>query len=117
MQNVKFPEFNLGKLAGDGMRGGPRFPRVRIPTTSKMPCSFEQGAGAGDGMRTHSAPSAGSKPDKNKFAPTYVGALERETGFEPAISALARQRSTSEPLPHIKFLVRIKGLEPPRRRH
>ncbi len=47
--------------------------------------------------------------------------LERETGFEPAISALARQRSTTEPLPQTKFayilLVRIKGLEPPRRRH
>ena len=25
--------------------------------------------------------------------------LERETGFGPAISALARQRSTTEPLP------------------
>ena len=60
---------------------------------------------------------AGENPDRNKFAPTFVGALERETGFEPAISALARQRSTSEPLPHIKLLVRIKGLEPPRRRH
>ena len=71
----------------------------------------------GVGLCPRRAPSAGENPDRNKFAPTFVGALERETGFEPAISALARQRSTSEPLPHIKLLVRIKGLEPPRRRH
>ena len=40
--------------------------------------------------------------------------LERKTRFELATFALARRRSTTEPLPHV---VRAKGLEPSRHWH
>ena len=39
--------------------------------------------------------------------------MERTTGIEPATLALARRCSTAEPLP--QNMVRVKGLEPPRR--
>ena len=39
--------------------------------------------------------------------------MERKTGIEPATLALARRCSTAEPLP--QNMVRVKGLEPPRR--
>ena len=50
-----------------------------------------------------------------RSANPYRGdSLERETGFGPATFALARQRSTTEPLPHkIVSLVRPKRLELP----
>ncbi len=35
--------------------------------------------------------------------PLGYAAMERKTGFEPATFALARRRSTTEPLPHIRF--------------
>ena len=47
------------------------------------------------------------------YAPTI---LERETRFELATSTLARLRSTTELFPHLKIMVRMKGVEPPRRR-
>ena len=40
--------------------------------------------------------------------------LERKTGFEPATPTLARWCSTTELLPHIMKLMRVKGVEPPR---
>ena len=42
--------------------------------------------------------------------------LERETRFELATSTLARLRSTTELFPHLKIMVRMKGVEPPRQR-
>ncbi len=39
------------------------------------------------------------------------GYAERETGFEPATSTLARLHSTTELFPH---KMRAKGIEPPR---
>jgi hypothetical protein len=56
--------------------------------------------------------------------------MERKTGFEPATLALARRYSTTELFPHkydftvllyryfrsvVNNMVRVKGLEPPRR--
>ena len=43
------------------------------------------------------------------YAPTI---LERETRFELATSTLARLRSTTELFPHLKIMVRMKGVEP-----
>ncbi len=49
-----------------------------------------------------------------KKGATLVAPLpERETGFEPATSTLARLHSTTELFPHIIPLVRAKGVEPP----
>ena len=53
---------------------------------------------------------------KIAFSINAISKLERKTRFELATFALARQRSTTEPLPHI-VVVRMKGLEPPRRGH
>ena len=51
------------------------------------------------------------------YAPTYIVIfLERETRFELATSTLARLRSTAELFPHLKIMVRMKGVEPPRQR-
>ena len=48
---------------------------------------------------------------------THIVFLERETRFELATSTLARLRSTTELLPLIIFyMVRMKGVEPPRRK-
>ena len=54
---------------------------------------------------------------------SYNPILERETRFELATSTLARSRSTAELFPQIIFIflyalhmVRMKGVEPPRRR-
>ena len=49
------------------------------------------------------------------YAPTLYY-LERQTRFELATSTLARLRSTAELFPHFKIMVRMKGVEPPRRR-
>ena len=47
-----------------------------------------------------------SKVENKKRSDTIISNLfkmERETGFEPATFALARRRSTTEPLPHVNF--------------
>ena len=49
------------------------------------------------------------------YAPTLYY-LERQTRFELATSTLARLRSTAELFPHLKIMVRMKGVEPPRQR-
>ena len=40
-----------------------------------------------------------------KYVYLAIDVLERKTGFEPAVSALARQRSTTEPLPQITYSI------------
>ena len=47
-----------------------------------------------------------------KFSPAVKISVERETRFELATSALARQRSTSEPFPHkIKLLAQHQQVQ------
>ena len=61
---------------------------------------------------------APNKSKGEKISPNKK--MERETRFELATFALARQRSTTEPLPHKTFyikLVRMTGLEPAHRRY
>ena len=52
----------------------------------------------------------GLAPNKKEQAKPVLFCLERETRFELATFALARQRSTTEPFPH--HLVGTIGLEP-----
>ena len=55
---------------------------------------------------------------KIAFSTNAISKLERKTRFELATFALARQRSTTEPLSHIyRPVVRMKRLELPCRRH
>ena len=50
------------------------------------------------------------------FTVLIITVMERKTGFEPATPTLARWYSTTELLPHCMLLmVRVEGLEPPRR--
>ena len=84
--------------------------------THSLPTVAEMTFGAGDGMPDCSGTSLrfGTAPaglNANAFRyyrstnPVRVDPLERETGFGPATFALARQRSTTEPLPHIYVLI------------
>src|SRR5699024_1388929 len=55
-------------------------------------------------------------PPRQHQIPNF--SLERKTGFEPATPSLARRYSTTELLPQsiklLSWMVRVKGVEPPR---
>ena len=75
-------------------------------------------SGAGDGVPDSRGPTrcSGTAPRRVKcfafiatqFESLPGSALERETGFGPATFALARQRSTTEPLPRVVLYYYIK---------
>ena len=72
------------RLVGvDGMYRGRALPRVR----PRRACSLVGGV-------------AGRKTKKARPRPSFFGQVERETGFEPATSTLARLHSTTELFPH-----------------
>jgi hypothetical protein len=76
-------------LVGTWRRGSESNRRIKVLQTSPLPLGYRapaQSTGAPDGIRLRST----SKLEKN---------LERETGFEPATSTLARSHSTTELLP------------------
>ena len=73
--------------------------------------------GAGDGNRTHATSLEGwdstteLHPHTGSVTLNNFIIVERKTGFEPATFALARRRSTTEPLPLNFFAVIGAGEE------
>jgi hypothetical protein len=89
--------------AGDWRRGSESNRRIKVLQTSPLPLGYRapaQSTSAPDGIRLRST----SKLEKN---------LERETGFEPATSTLARSHSTTELLPLNLKIIPHLSLAPP----
>ena len=73
---------------------------IRVCTAEPRP-DFRYRSNANDGKaKLCRVPTRGLAPNKKEQAKPVLFCLERETRFELATFALARQRSTTEPFPH-----------------